>query len=143
MTRKKAIICGCFVLIVFVVIAGLFYPRKLVSGNAKFEIMSVAIKNDKGQEVLIDDKMSAQDKEKLGHILRSYSCTLCPDPKRYDDSFEDIQYLIHTSYGTDTWWYLMIYEDKIYRQGGNYYYVVKDSGKLKTELYELLKPYVE
>lgn len=37
----------------------------------------------------------------------------------------------------------MIYEDKIYRQGGNYYYVVKDSGKLKTELYELLKPYVE
>lgn len=77
MTRKKAIICGCFVLIVFVVIAGLFYPHKLVPGNAKFEIMSAAIKNDKGQEVLIDDKMSAQDKEKLGHILRSYSCTLC------------------------------------------------------------------
>ena len=37
----------------------------------------------------------------------------------------------------------MIYEDQIYRQGGNYYYVVKDSSKLKTELYELLKPYVE
>lgn len=121
----------------------LFGPRKLVPDNTKFEIMSVAIRNDNGQEILVEDKLTGQDKEKLGHILRSYSCTLCPDPKRYDDSFEDIQYLIHTSYGTDIWWYLMIYDDQIYKQGGKYYYVVKNSEGLRQELYEVLKPYVE
>ena len=121
----------------------LFGPRKLVPDNTKFEIMSVTIRNDNGQEILVEDKLTGQDKEKLEQILRSYTCTLCPDPKRYDDTFENIQYLIHTSYGTDIWWYLMIYDDQIYKQGGKYYYVVKNSEGLRQELYEVLKPYVE
>ena len=141
--KRKGIICGCFAIVILIMIGVLFGPRKLVPDNTKFEIMTVAIWNDNGQQILVEDKLTGQDKEKLEQILRSYTCTLCPNPKRYDDSFEDIQYLIHTSYETDIWWYLMIYDDQIYKQGGKYYYAVKNSEALKAELDELLKPYVE
>lgn len=139
MNRKKILVIGGSI----IVVAFIFWPRRLLPKNAMLQLDAVTIKIADGKCTGITG-IRVEDQKKVRMILQKYTCHLCADPQKGDEDWEcTLSYFSQKKDRMDAWWLLDIYKDKAYRNYGNYYYVVNNSDGLRQELYEVLKPYVE
>lgn len=144
MKQKKNIIISISIILgILIVVAFIFWPRRLLPKNAMLQLDAVTIKIADGKCTGITG-ISVEDQKTIRMILQKYTCHLCADPQKGDEDWEcTLSYFSQKKDRMDAWWLLDIYKDKVYRNYGNYYYVVNNSDGLRQELYEVLKPYVE
>ena len=144
MNRKKILVIGGSIIgVILIVVAFIFWPRRLLPKNAMLQLDAVTIKIADGKCTAITG-ISVEDQKKVRMILQKYTCHLCADPQKGDEDWEcTLSYFSQKKDRMDAWWLLDIYKDKAYRNYGNYSYVVNNSDGLRQELYEVLKPYVE